>query len=263
MSKKYRRITGLLMALVIAFLLSEPVAVQAGELNAKDMSETNTSAAKTQVLYIAKADVAPVALIEDLRMCNVTVNEDTLIELVASDGNNGAATLVITNVDGNTVNRDCLIAYDENGTVKQPRLNNTTRGETVYGDEFDPLNGNIIIVFAVRYNVVRDGTLPRYQPQYAQAILYNNTTTTINSQKVQYICRGYECSLPDFTNLTGSAGNYYTHTMEMNLTSPNRYYTATNAYPTNRVINTDDGAHYVRVQFKIGSTTYKHDYDLA
>lgn len=249
------------MALLMILLVSESTVVGATIVVTDDVPTTNVSKDHSQVLYNVRADAAPSALVEDLRMCNVTVNEDTLIELVTSKSNDAPA-LVVTNVDGNTVNRDYLLAYDENGAVKQPALNNMTRSESVYGDEFDPKNGDIVIVFAVRYNVVRDGTFPRYQPQYAQAILYNNTTTTINSQKVQYICRGYECSLPDFTNLTGSAGNYYTHTMEMNLTKVNKYYTATNAYTTERVINTDDGAHYVHVQFKIGSTTYSKDYDL-
>lgn len=241
-----------IIVVVAMVLLCAPCAVYANTNSAEQEKQPSPN---KQLLYSAKGNEVETKLVEDLKAHNIIVNNETVIG-VLSDGN----ALRVTNKKGTVVDQNVIVAVGANSQIKRLAFGNKTSGEQIYGGELDPLGDSIVLVFAVRYNVVLDGVLPYYQPQYAQMILYNRSSSTVTDMKMQYITQGYECSLPDFVNLTGPAGTYFRHTMECVGTLPNRYYVATNAYRTDRVICIDDGAHYVYAEFTVNGIPYWDDF---
>ena len=187
---------------------------------------------------------------------NITVENNTLVEYVSSKNNNVADTMVVTNIDGESMERTFITSLTSDDT--------TTYSETNEGKAWtpSPMGDSFTLLIMVQYNKFSTDLygIYYYQPVYATFIYYDNDNLyTVKSIEVDYQCGGYEYEIErdedtdeviGYTPLTSGSGQYI-HNITISVTSPrkNTYFPGNNPYNTDRVIDTNFGLYASHLLF--------------
>lgn len=254
MLKQIKKATSLLMVVVLALLVFAPVAASA------QMITTEKNAfASSNALYSIRGAQASDSLCKNLARFNVTVNKDTLIEVIPRGKQDDSTALAVTTLEGPTVVRSVFVTYDENGEVLPISVPNerATTASGAFGDELDPFgNRRLVVAWGVAYNrFVSDGRYC-YQPYYAQIMYENNANYSVTYMGLDYKCYGYELNYPSFVDRNEP---FVLHRMQISQNNPsqNRIYGNTDAYRTDRVlcVNPGGGYHSAKYTMTINGTT--------
>lgn len=177
---------------------------------------------------------------------NVTVKEDTLLEVLPAGDGDGGTVLSITNASGNEGEKVLLMAVNENGKIQSPSLTKVesaagTRSNTGDAGSVNPFNDSMVITFLINYNGYSSGTVANtfVQPQTAMFIYYKNSSSmTLNRIYMDYGAFGTEYTYPGLQPVS-SAADYVSHHVTVDIDhdlSPRTYYSVNNPYRSDRVI---------------------------
>lgn len=254
-----KKIISLLMIVVFVLMVFVPATVSAQE--EKDAPLTEELMAKSEnVLYSVRGEQASLKLYNELTSRNIEVKEDTLIEVVTMNNQEGTAILA-TNTEGSLITRSALMGIKEDGQLKAfsdaeiAALRTDLHGGNATIDPFDDTFTFVFIAtfYAYWYNHDSEGLV---QPQTAMYIYYDpDSLYTVSSFSMEYRCAGVEGYF-DGTNFTAISGplETYTYSIPISQTMPrkNTYYSNNDPINANKA---------VMVAFEPGGHQYIH-FDL-
>ena len=254
-----KKITSLIMAVVFVLLVFVPASVSA---QVESGTLTEDLIAKTEnVLYSVRGEQASTKLYKELTSRNIEVKDDTLIEVVTMNSQEGTAILA-TNTEGSLITRFALMGVKKDGQLKSfseaevASIRDDLHGGNATIDPFDDTFTFVFMVsfYAYWYNFDSEGLV---QPQTAMYIYQDpDSLYTVTSFSMDYCCVGVEGYF-DGTTFTAISGPLepYTYRIPISQTNPrkNTYYSNTNPISTNKA---------VLVAFEPGGLQYVH-FDLT
>lgn len=239
MTKMIRRITSLLLTLVLTLLVFVPTAVSASGVAQMEAAAKKYLTPSDGALFSVKGKNLSKEMYEILTAKSMTINDDTLIELVTI-GANEATVLVATNTDGGLVTRNILMGIGEDG---KPIAYTAAELDPFYmsgGNAMvDPFDDSLQITFLISFYAhgYAGYSMGAAQPQVAMFI-YNDDSNSYNVSylSMTYICtgtKGYFDANDNFVSLTGPL-DYFSHRISVSQTNPRRnsYYSASNPFNT-------------------------------
>lgn len=210
--KRSIKLMGILLSFALLFSIVTPLTVNAvgGAYN-----EEKTIPSSQKTLYSAKGSAVPDSLYRELATMNVTVNSDTLIEIIQMDSGTGSA-LVVTNINETTVSKDIIFGVEEDGQVTtiQPVDESSAMTRAGYHTWFSDDCLSLVKATAV-YNILYIERMdigygqyiewsPLYQPQGVYFFYYDNGVNEVTYIEVLYVCQGVHCTYPDKTPIDGT-----------------------------------------------------------
>lgn len=198
---------------------------------------------------------------------NVTVNENTMIDVIPSGIEEGTHAVLVTNIEDSFVTTSKFIALNDDGSVRSiiTPSRDTATVTDVAGDTTDLLlNGSLLFMWAVQFDYYTIGTgLDFYRPIYTQIFYKNTGGHNVQQLKMVGECVGREYSYPAFQSV-GTTD--YSHIMTINQSSPtaNKYYVNSNAYRSDRVIGNsiNAGGYVIDFYFKVNGRSYEDIVDI-
>lgn len=262
MKKSIRKITSLLLTLVLTLLTFAPATVSA-VIPGEDSASAGISGSSGSVLYHVSGAQASANLRQSLDKYNIAVDSDTSIDVVSTSAENGSQILVVTDVDGETMTKSVIMALDENGDINTVSLPERSAASTAgyAGDEIEFIaNDSFVVVWAIQcIQGVKTGYY-YYQPMYAEMIYYNNGGHTVEKAEMVIECSGIELTYPGLAIITGD--EFVFDTMKISATKSNKYFVCTQGYRSDRVIWVCQGCFVAEFDFKINGRTYNQIVDM-
>lgn len=263
-----RRITSLFLTAALVLVAFAPSAVSASETKQLEEARENFLTASDNALDSVRGVQADKQLTSALAAYNVTVKDDTLLEVLPAGDGKGGTILSITNASGSEGEKVLLMAVNEDGNIQAPSLSKVksaaeTRTNTGDSDSVYPFNDSMVLTFLINYNGYSSGTVANtfVQPQTAMFIYYKNSSNiTLTHIHMDYGAFGTEYTYPGLQPV-GSAIDYVTHHVIVDIANnlkPRTYYSANNPYRPDRVIrveSTEIGGQYVDWTIYWGSET--------
>jgi len=236
-----------LLSLVLTIVLLLVTATSAnavepvGELVSSDVFLSPSEHATYSVL----GQNAPSALVEMLEAQNITITRSSLIEVIPSISSQTGDALVVTNIIGNSIEKNFTIAIGENNNVLDITVPDDSMASptdsSVIEYPFPEWDDRLTITATARYNRYSDpdyGLSMYFQPLSASMRYSKGTTCTVARIQTIYICQGPAYSYPGFV-MQGSSN--VTHSIPITISSPIENLTYSNynqPYSSSRVIYT-------------------------
>lgn len=213
-------------------------------------AEQITEEAGGEILLSMNGDEASDLVKDQIEETGVTVNDTTLIELVAppqnmtrsSTGQEISSAVVVTNVVGNTVTKDFILpGYDDSIGFLNEDIPMTRAG---YSIDYD-WNANFTVRGTAVFNHLPKSTTfyTCYQPIGVYFTYQKNTSSAdIRSIEVKYNCDGAVYTYPGYSSL----GYNVEYEIPVKRISPaeNTMYSKSDPYDTDKVIFTGVGGSY-------------------
>lgn len=270
MKKSMRRITSLFLTAALVLVAFAPSAVSASEMKQLQDAQENFLSASKNALDSVRGAQADKQLTSALTEYNITVKDDTLLEVLPAGDGEGGTVLSITNASGNEGEKVLLMAVHENGKIQAPSLTKVesaaeTRGNTGDAGTANPFSDSLVLSFMTNYNFYSDGvnTKAYVQPQTAMFIQYrNDSSKELTRIIMDYTAFGTEYTYPGLVPISSADDYYYHHIVVDKIDPGNRtYYSTSNPYRSDRVIKVSTsgpGAQYVdwTINWRVGNTTY-------
>lgn len=211
----------------------------------------------------------------DLVNMDISINDDTVFEVVSSKARSGASALIVTNTINSEVTKDIFMALDEQGARKPISV-------VAEADEGDDDDDDVPVVekrfrygmdifndasFVFQVTALFDSThdLIFVRPRHLQFICrYDpNDDFTVTDVRVDYSTEGYPCD-NETTLLDGD--NLYLHSMVISKSTvnANSYYSNARGYSTAGLLKlTAFSSHLVDVSYEVNGDRYFDMYDLT
>lgn len=244
MSKKYKRFISLVMAFATIFFFTSTVCASGTQ-----KSPTSDITVPTESLCSVRGSQLSKSLRETFSHYKIDIDNDTLLEVIPCGFQEGTTALAVTSKENTSLSRSVLVVYGEDGKVQsipEFKQNASTRSFG-FGDEIDIFRDNsIVLVYAVLYDRYISNSRYCYRPLHAQIMYTNNGNYNVSRVGLDYECYGFKCSYPGFVDQNEPSESHFIRINKTN-PSPNRYYTSSNAYPSDSVIcvNPGGGRHNV------------------
>lgn len=243
MLKKIRKLISLLMAGVLIMLLCMPSVVGIAEAAQIEELAAGLVMESENALCSVRGTQAPDELSNSLKNYDITIKDDTLIEVFPATTDGGNQVLAVTNTNGAEIEKTLVMSY---GEVTEIYEEDYTGGSW----EVEPFNDSFVLLMMVSYNMFETDLLYSfyYQPVNVMFIYYEpNQAYIVENITVDYMCWGFEFeidrnpvtdAIEGYTALT-SGMETYEHHIIIDRDSPNRrtYYSGNNPYNTERAID--------------------------
>ena len=245
MMRKRKRLMGLCLSIVLFATLFLPMNVNAS-LSREGIKEGSIMSSANSLCSVEGKKI-PSALIESLKVYDVNINPDTLLEVVPLTEGSGESVLAVTNIINNKVVKDFVFAFDEEGNILSPQISNSSNAVQRDGSSVEyPYNEGFVIRATAVYNQksYMNTLHSYYQPIAVYFVFYNSDGSYVTYIEVEYLCIGYEYTYPGYVEISG---NEYRHSIVVtkDIPSTNTMYQAYNEYNKNRVIWTGSGSQNV------------------
>lgn len=265
MLKKCRRITGLFVAVVMAFLPFAPIAVQANDYKFQDDMKNILKPSPNAVYSVRGTNISD-SIKQKFSNYSVTINDNTLFEVVPLGDCETGDAVVITNVNNNVITQSRFMAVDENLQYKSFTNNVNTTRDINDGDSYtETLNNSLVIQILVAFNSYDNGYLQDYfiQPKNVMMIYYDDDNMyNVTLAEIYYECNGYkyknDANDEDHDGIIyEDMGTYVEHSIPLikNNPNPRTYYSASRPYTDYLIAayNYAYESHYVSYYFKINN----------
>jgi len=215
-------------------------------------------------LYVTTGDKASEETLKSLEDLDVTVREETLIEIVPVNketittfqasskatfqSTSEVTALVVTNREGSVVSKAMFLAFGEDGNaesiIDRDMSAIETQGSTSV--DFPPLSwdGRYVVTGVARYDELVDWPYTYYRPFGVSFTYVNLRSVYVGMIHVIYICDGFEYSYPGFRSLNLPE---YEHDISVSSVNPVPYTTYQRSLPyrKDRVLWTSSGSPFV------------------
>ena len=270
MKQTVKKITSLVLVLALS-LVFLPLRADASTISAEKNTETS------QTLFRAQGNEISSAVRAELKKRDITVTDDTVVEIVSLGDGKGTAIKVL-NSDGNTATAAVLTAIDDEG---QPKIFTAadieqTRYSGGGNATENPFNNTFSVKFMVSFNYYSHGGYTRclIRPLTAMYIYFDpDQIYTVRALNMDYVCSGIEYTKSGNTYASTGTGQM-SHIISISQSTPSRntyYSNNNNPYPSNKAIYQlgDPGGHqnivyaYSVIRNSDGKVfTYHNDTDL-
>lgn len=243
-------------AIAITLVLIGPVAASAADVERSEVAATEALMPSNEALFCARGNQLSSGLKQALTARNMAIDDNTLIEFVAV-GDNAATAIIATNVMGQQITKNALMAINENGdfqSLTNAQIAALTSNLSGGNATVDPFDDSFEIVFMASFYAYAYGgwSLGLAQPQTAMFIYYDNSNLyDVNSISMTYGCSGVEgyYTNGNFQAITDPLG-FFRYDINVYRVNPNprTYYSTTDPFPSNKAIMLNSGqggAHFV------------------
>lgn len=233
MLQKIKRSVSFVMVFAL-LLVSGSVAASASSIVA---CNSEIVAESQNAIYSIQADRASKQLTEELSVCNVPVNDESLIQIVPV-GESGGNAVVTTTTENAVVTKSVLMAVNEDGEIV------AVSAASLSGDSAPvyPFGNSFRIVFMISYYAYSYGSDAEglVQPQTGMFIYYDNDDLyTVKNLTMEYFCNGIDGTYIDGVFTPISQGySPISYVIRKAVTNPSRntYYSRTSPYNANKAI---------------------------
>ncbi len=226
-------------------LVFAPASVSAAEETATGLDSSGLVTESNAALYSIRGAQASNQLTQSLASYNITVNDNTLIEIRPSNVPDSPTVLHITNAVGSQIQKAIILSIDKNGELQSfpiPNDNSTPTRDGNTGDSgrVNPFNDSLQLVFMINYNGYSDGFEQNayVQPQVAMFIYYDDDNLyNITRLEMDYYAVGTEFTYPGLEPLGDALDICEYHiTIDKSSPRPRTYHSESDPYPSNKVL---------------------------
>ena len=233
--KKQLKILSLVLSIALLLISAAPFPVNAFDsIDMDDNAELITPS--SNAIYSILATDASFELCKALSDMNVSIQSNTLIEVVPLEGGTGGTAIEITNTVNNTITKDIFVAPQSNGTFANLAIASPdTASINDTGTVYIPGYSDALVHATATFDRYPDSM---FRPRSIQIIYYSNGVNVVTNVDVQYICEGYVWSYPELEDLSEDDYDVYRHVILIFKTAPESGvpYSFSRPYRSDRVI---------------------------
>lgn len=264
--KNVKKITCMILAVVLTLIGALPVSASAASVSAGEIAPSES------VMYTATGKNTIPQLADRLEAYGVSLDSDTLLQVVKPNTRSAYNALMVTNVEGGTVSQSIFTVLDESYNAisipvpESPENAQIMGTDDGFGMEIDDVfaDGSFVFRWAILYDWERrDSGKCFARPKHAQFVcLYNASDDYSVTNAVMEFSAGGGVYDTNFTYL----GSDTSHSVmvSQSTVARNTYYSRTNAYSSNRwICVTDIGYLLVEISFEVDGRLVFERYDIC